>query len=43
MCIRDSGRDDLEAFELQVPEARRIGLFQKPGGEFSFRVYEMEP
>ena len=37
------GRDDLEAFELQVPEARRIGLFQKPGGEFSFRVYEMEP
>jgi hypothetical protein len=35
------GTDNLDAFERSVPQAKRIGFFPKPGGRFSFRVYEL--
>ncbi len=35
------GTDDLESFERFVPQAKRIGYFPKPGGRYSFRVYEI--
>ncbi len=43
IVVGAEGRNNLEDFERQVPEAKRIGLFWKPGGQFSFRVYEIDP
>ncbi len=42
LIIGAEGRNDLQAFERNVPEAKKIGVFPKPEGKFSFRVYEMD-
>ncbi len=42
LLIGNDGRDDLESFEREVPEAERLGVFWKPGGKYSFRVYEID-
>ena len=41
LILGNLGTDDLEAFERAVPQAKRIGLFAKPTGQYSFRVYEV--
>lgn len=41
ILVGNQGYDDLESFEREVPQAKRIGFFPKPGGHSSFRVYEV--
>ena len=41
LIVGNDGRDNLKDFERNVPEAKRIGIFWKPGGHYSFRVYEI--
>jgi hypothetical protein len=42
LVVRNDGRYPDDSFESQVPEAKLIGLFWKPDGKKSFRVYEMD-
>ncbi len=42
LIVRDDGRFHPEKFEENIPEAKRLAIFWKPGKETSFRVYEMD-
>ena len=41
IIIGNQGRADLESFEREVPQAKRLAVFPKPGGRSSYRVYEV--
>lgn len=41
IVIGNQGRADLESFEREVPQAKRLAVFPKPGGRSSYRVYEV--
>lgn len=43
IVVRNDGRYKQDEFEKLVPEAKLLGVFWKPTGRDSFRVYEIEP
>ena len=42
LVLGNDGIDNLDQFERAVPQAVRLGYFPKPGGQSSFRVYEVD-
>jgi hypothetical protein len=42
LIITADGRNDPVPFERNLPQAKPIGVFWKPGGLYAFRVYEIE-